>query len=125
MARNAEGLKHALGEDSASCARSSGTTCSVLGAGEELNQSLEKAGRVADFFELAELMCLDALRAQRILRRPLPRGVPDARRRGAARRRALFATSPPGNSRAWASRPCCTRSRWTSSTCTPAQRSYK
>ena len=33
----------------------------VLGSGEELNQSLEKAGRVADFFELAELMCLDAL----------------------------------------------------------------
>jgi len=32
----------------------------VLGTGEELNQSLEKAGRVADFFELAELMCLDA-----------------------------------------------------------------
>jgi succinate dehydrogenase / fumarate reductase flavoprotein subunit len=26
-----------------------------------LNQSLEKAGRVADFFELAELMCIDAL----------------------------------------------------------------
>ena len=33
----------------------------VLGTGEELNQSLEKAGRVADFLELAELMCLDAL----------------------------------------------------------------
>lgn len=33
----------------------------VLGDGEELNQSLEKAGRVADFFELAELMCRDAL----------------------------------------------------------------
>jgi succinate dehydrogenase / fumarate reductase, flavoprotein subunit len=33
----------------------------VLGAGEELNQSLEKAGRVADFLELAELMCIDAL----------------------------------------------------------------
>jgi succinate dehydrogenase / fumarate reductase flavoprotein subunit len=33
-----------------------------LGTGEELNQSLEKAGRVADFFELAELMCLDALK---------------------------------------------------------------
>jgi len=32
----------------------------VLGTGEELNQSLEKAGRVADFLELAELMCLDA-----------------------------------------------------------------
>src|SRR5882724_10603228 len=33
----------------------------VLGAEEELNQSLEKAGRVADFLELAELMCTDAL----------------------------------------------------------------
>jgi succinate dehydrogenase / fumarate reductase flavoprotein subunit len=33
----------------------------VLGSGEEPNQSLEKAGRVADFFELAELMCVDAL----------------------------------------------------------------
>jgi succinate dehydrogenase / fumarate reductase flavoprotein subunit len=33
----------------------------VLGTSEELNQSLEKAGRVADFFELAELMCIDAL----------------------------------------------------------------
>lgn len=33
----------------------------VLGTNEEFNQSLEKAGRVADFFELAELMCLDAL----------------------------------------------------------------
>ncbi|MEK6686861.1 MAG: fumarate reductase/succinate dehydrogenase flavoprotein subunit [Gemmatimonadota bacterium] len=33
----------------------------VLGEGEELNQSLEKAGRVADFMELAELMCRDAL----------------------------------------------------------------
>jgi succinate dehydrogenase / fumarate reductase flavoprotein subunit len=33
----------------------------IIGSGEELNQSLEKAGRVADFFELAELMCFDAL----------------------------------------------------------------
>jgi succinate dehydrogenase / fumarate reductase flavoprotein subunit len=33
----------------------------VLGENEELNQSLEKAGRVADFLEFAELMCLDAL----------------------------------------------------------------
>src|SRR3984893_15412667 len=31
------------------------------GSGEEQNQSLGKAGRVADFFELAELMCIDAL----------------------------------------------------------------
>jgi succinate dehydrogenase / fumarate reductase flavoprotein subunit len=33
----------------------------VPGSGEELNQSLEKAGRVADFLELAELTCIDAL----------------------------------------------------------------
>ncbi len=33
----------------------------VLGSAETLNSSLEKAGRVADFFELAELMCRDAL----------------------------------------------------------------
>ncbi|GAB3907662.1 fumarate reductase/succinate dehydrogenase flavoprotein subunit [Kibdelosporangium lantanae] len=33
----------------------------VLGTEDSLNQSLEKAGRVADFLELAELMCVDAL----------------------------------------------------------------
>ena len=33
----------------------------VLGSNEELNQSLEKAGRVADLLELGELMCIDAL----------------------------------------------------------------
>ena len=33
----------------------------VLGTNEELNQTLERAGRVADFFELGELMCIDAL----------------------------------------------------------------
>ena len=33
----------------------------VVGSGEELNQSLEKANRISDFLELAELMCTDAL----------------------------------------------------------------
>jgi succinate dehydrogenase / fumarate reductase flavoprotein subunit len=33
----------------------------VLGEGENVNQSLEKAGRIADFLELGELLCLDAL----------------------------------------------------------------
>ncbi len=33
----------------------------VLGTAESLNQSLERAGRVADFLELGELMCIDAL----------------------------------------------------------------
>ncbi|HTG44566.1 MAG TPA: fumarate reductase/succinate dehydrogenase flavoprotein subunit, partial [Verrucomicrobiae bacterium] len=33
----------------------------VTGSGEDLNQTLEQAGRVADFMEFAELLCLDAL----------------------------------------------------------------
>ena len=33
----------------------------INGTGEHLNQSLEHAGRLADFFDLAQLMCLDAL----------------------------------------------------------------
>jgi succinate dehydrogenase / fumarate reductase flavoprotein subunit len=33
----------------------------VTGENEEFNQTLERAGRVADFFELGELMCIDAL----------------------------------------------------------------
>jgi succinate dehydrogenase flavoprotein subunit len=33
----------------------------VLGSNEDFNQSLERAGRVADFLEFAELMCMDAL----------------------------------------------------------------
>jgi succinate dehydrogenase / fumarate reductase flavoprotein subunit len=37
------------------------TNVSVPGSGAQLNQSLEKAGRVADFLEFGELMCLDAL----------------------------------------------------------------
>ncbi|MEX1126763.1 MAG: fumarate reductase/succinate dehydrogenase flavoprotein subunit [Acidimicrobiia bacterium] len=36
----------------------------VLGSSESLNQSLERAGRVDDFFELAQVMCLDALRRE-------------------------------------------------------------
>src|SRR3546814_3676496 len=37
------------------------TKLKVLGSADTLNQSLEKAGRGADFFELGELMCIDAL----------------------------------------------------------------
>ena len=36
----------------------------IPGTAREINQSLEKAGRVADFFELAELLCIDALHRQ-------------------------------------------------------------
>ena len=71
------------------CARSSGQRVKVPGTGEQLNQNLEKAGRVADFFELAELMCIDALHRARVVRRPLPGREPDPRRRGPAPRRRV------------------------------------
>jgi succinate dehydrogenase / fumarate reductase flavoprotein subunit len=60
MARTAHGLEQAIDEIAALRAQYQ-SDVRVLGDGESLNQSLEKAGRVSDFFELAELMCRDAL----------------------------------------------------------------
>jgi succinate dehydrogenase / fumarate reductase, flavoprotein subunit len=60
MARNAAGLEKALSEIPA-LREEFYTDVRVLGENETYNQSLEKAGRVEDFFELAELMCRDAL----------------------------------------------------------------
>jgi succinate dehydrogenase / fumarate reductase flavoprotein subunit len=60
MARNEAGLKRALDEIPA-LRQEFWKDLNVLGDGDSLNQSLEHAGRVADFMELAELMCLDAL----------------------------------------------------------------
>src|SRR4029077_6240936 len=63
MTRSAEGLRTAMREVRALRDRY-WREVRVLGSGEEPNQSLEKAGRVADFFELAELMCIDALQRE-------------------------------------------------------------
>jgi succinate dehydrogenase flavoprotein subunit len=60
MSRTAEGLQSAIGQIRALQAEY-WKDVNVPGSGDDLNQSLEKAGRVADFFELAELMCIDAL----------------------------------------------------------------
>ena len=60
MARSAEGLQKAIGLVRDLRAQY-WKDVRVLGTNEEPNQALEKAGRVADFFELAELMCIDAL----------------------------------------------------------------
>ena len=60
MARNDAGLRKALAEIPA-LREDFWRNVRVLESGEELNQSLEKAGRVADFLELAELLALDAL----------------------------------------------------------------
>jgi succinate dehydrogenase / fumarate reductase flavoprotein subunit len=60
MSRTEEGLKTAL-KKIPLLREEFWKNLKVVGTGDELNQSLEKAGRVADFFDLAELMCLDAL----------------------------------------------------------------
>ena len=60
MERDANGLEKAISEIPALKAEYY-KNVRVLGNGESLNQSLEKAGRVADFFELAELKARDAL----------------------------------------------------------------
>jgi succinate dehydrogenase / fumarate reductase flavoprotein subunit len=60
MARNASGLTKAL-EKLPALREEFWQNLKVTGTGAELNQTLEKAGRVADFIELGELMCLDAL----------------------------------------------------------------
>ncbi|HKH83315.1 MAG TPA: fumarate reductase/succinate dehydrogenase flavoprotein subunit, partial [Gemmatimonadales bacterium] len=63
MARNAAGLQKAQGlipELRAEFWRN----VNVPGSDTELNQALEKAGRVADYLELGELMCIDALQRE-------------------------------------------------------------
>ena len=60
MARSKEGLTKAL-ELIAALKGEFWSNVNVPGSGDNLNQALENAGRVADFIELGELMCRDAL----------------------------------------------------------------
>ena len=60
MSRNEAGLKKALAKIP-ELREEFWRNVNVPGSDRELNQALEKAGRVADFLELGELMCLDAL----------------------------------------------------------------
>lgn len=60
MARNAEGLKEAIQEIRA-LREEFWRKVRVPGTGDQYNPELDKAGRVADFLELGELMCVDAL----------------------------------------------------------------
>jgi succinate dehydrogenase / fumarate reductase, flavoprotein subunit len=60
MERTEEGLRKAIGRIR-ELRQEFWSDVRVLGTGMELNQALERAGRVADFFELGELMCIDAL----------------------------------------------------------------
>ncbi len=60
MGRTAEGLQKAL-QLIPELRDEFWNNVRVLGGGMETNQELEKAGRLVDFFELGELMCIDAL----------------------------------------------------------------
>ena len=60
MARNEAGLTQAL-EEIPKLREEFWNDVRVLGSGETVNQSLEKAGRLADLLEFGELMCRDAL----------------------------------------------------------------
>ncbi len=60
MARNAAGLERALGRIP-ELREEFWRNVNVPGSDAQLNQALEKAGRVADFLEFAQLMCIDAL----------------------------------------------------------------
>ena len=60
MSRNAEGLATALGKLD-ELEKEFWSDLKILGSAKSLNQDLEKAGRVADFFEIGKLMCYDAL----------------------------------------------------------------
>jgi succinate dehydrogenase / fumarate reductase flavoprotein subunit len=63
MSRSEPGLTKALSEIPALYEEFQ-SDVKILGTGESLNQSLERAGRVEDFFELAQAMCIDALHRQ-------------------------------------------------------------
>jgi len=60
MARNAQGLKEAI-EEIRALRKEFWSNVKIPGKIDEFNPELDKAGRVADFIELGELMCIDAL----------------------------------------------------------------
>jgi succinate dehydrogenase / fumarate reductase, flavoprotein subunit len=60
MARNAKGLKEAI-EEIRALKKEFWSNVKIPGSIDEFNPELDKAGRVADFIELGELMCIDAL----------------------------------------------------------------
>jgi succinate dehydrogenase / fumarate reductase flavoprotein subunit len=88
MERSEEGLRKAIGQIR-ELKQEFRSDVKVLGTGDELNQALERAGRVADFFELGELMCIDALVRRESCGGHFRGGVADRRRRSDAERRRV------------------------------------
>ncbi len=120
MARNAEGLKTAL-EKIPPLREEFWKNVKVLGTGESLNQSLEKAGRVADFLELGRAACATTRSpATRAPAATSARSTPPKRARPSATTRTS-STSRPGSTPASAAPRRSTRSRSSSSTSSPCR----
>jgi succinate dehydrogenase / fumarate reductase flavoprotein subunit len=114
MERSEEGLRKALARIR-ELKKEFWSDVKVLGTNEELNQALERAGRVADFFELGELMCIDAL-----VRRESCGGHFRVESQTQTVRRCAMTmnshTCRPGNLPATTIGRFCTKSRWSMST---------
>ena len=118
MGRNAEGLRKAHRADP-ELRDEFWDNVKVPGVKEDLNQSLEKAGRVADFFELAELMCLDALHRNESCGGHFREEYQTPEGEALRDDEQLRVRRGVGDSRAPTAARCCTRSRSTSSTSIP------
>jgi len=116
MARSSDGLRKAL-QKIPELRDEFYSNLRVVGDSDSLNQQLEKAGRVADFMELTELICADALhreescgghfRAEHQTEEVRPSGTTTA-----------SSTLPLGSLPETFPIRRCTRNRWTSNTCT-------
>ncbi len=89
MERTEEGLQTGPRANCPPCTRSSRRDLRVTGDGAGVNQTLEKAGRVDDFFQLGMLMCRDALERKESCGGHFRAEYQDDRGRGPARRREL------------------------------------
>ena len=124
MARNAPGLREALGRIPA-LREEFWRNVNVPGSDAELNQALEKAGRVADFLELGELMCRDALHREESCGGHFREEYQTEDGEALPRRRAVRLRGGVGVPRRRRRAASCTRSRSTFEYVQLAQRSYK
>ena len=123
MARNAAGLQKAL-ELIPELRDEFWRNVNVPGSDAELNQALEKAGRVADFLELGELMCRTRSTGRNRAAATSGRSIRPRTARPCGTTSTL-PTSRPGNTRARTRRRSCTKEPLEFEYVHLAQRSYK
>ena len=119
MSRNAEGLESAI-QQIRELREEFWQNVKVIGEAEDMNQSLEKAGRVADFFELAELMCIDARERNESAVGTSARSIRQQKAKRSATTR-ITRTSPLGIIAATETIRSSSRNRSNSSTCIRAK----